>query len=134
MNKFQSNSMIHKLSENNINDNDISKLQSTNKKMMFLNIVHQEHKKNMVLINQKDKLKKVLEEILDRYPVGKNSESELIDISNSDSENMNIDLTTIYDKNETEIVYDKNDVKLKTIANIIYSKHKLDQLIKKKKW
>jgi len=44
MNKLQPNSMCHKLSENT-NGNDISKLQSTTKKMIFLNMIHQEHKK-----------------------------------------------------------------------------------------
>jgi hypothetical protein len=133
MNKLQPNSMCHKLSENT-NGDDISKLQSTTKKMIFLNMIHQEHKKNMVIIDQKDKLKKVLEEVLDRFPVDKNSESELTDIPNSETEIMDLDFTNIYDKNESEIVYEKNEHKLKTITNILYSKHKLDQLIKNKKW
>jgi len=88
----------------------------------------------MVIIDQKDKLKKVLEEVLDRYPVDKNSESELTDIPNSETEILELDFTNIYDKNESEIVYEKNEPKLKTITNILYSKHKLDQLIKNKKW
>ena len=39
-------------------------------------------------------------------------------------------------KNEPEeiIYYDPNQAKLKTVAKIMYSKHNLDQLIKKKKW
>jgi len=38
-------------------------------------------------------------------------------------------------KNESdEIIYHDNQPKLKTVAKIMYSKHNLDQLIKKKKW
>ena len=78
-------------------------------------MIHQEHKKNMVIIDQKDKLKKVLEEVLDRYPVDKNSESELTDIPNSETEILELDFTNIYDKNESEIVYEKNEPNLKQL-------------------
>ena len=37
-------------------------------------------------------------------------------------------------KEKEEIVYYDNQPKLKTVAKIMYSKHNLDQLIKKKKW
>ena len=81
---------------------------------------------------EKDKLNTVFEEVLDRYPIV-DIESNVI--ANVDTENMDIDLTTIYESktNEAEVIYEKNEPKLKTITNIMYSKHKLDQLIKMKK-
>jgi hypothetical protein len=47
-----------------------------------------------------------------------------------------LEFDTIYEKIEPEeiIYYDPNQAKLKTVAKIMYSKHNLDQLIKKKKW
>jgi len=47
-----------------------------------------------------------------------------------------LEFDIIYEKNEPEeiIYYDPNQAKLKTVAKIMYSKHNLDQLIKKKKW
>jgi len=47
----------------------------------------------------------------------------------------NLEFDTIYEKKELdEIIYYDNQPKLKTVAKIMYSKHNLDQLIKKKKW
>ena len=120
MNKLQSNSMTHKFNDN-LNGNDVSKLQAVSKKMMLLNFIHQNDKNNIQnkITFEKDKLNTVFEEVLDRYPIVENT-----------------DLTTIYDSktNEAEVIYEKNEPKLKTITNIMYSKHKLDQLIKMKKW
>ena len=47
-----------------------------------------------------------------------------------------LEFDNIYAKKESEeiIYYDPNQAKLKTVAKIMYSKHNLDQLIKKKKW
>ena len=46
-----------------------------------------------------------------------------------------LEFDNIYGKKELEeiIYYDPNQAKLKTVAKIMYSKHNLDQLIKKKK-
>ena len=44
MNKLQSNSMTHKFNDN-LNSDDVSKLQSASKKMMILNFIHQNDKK-----------------------------------------------------------------------------------------
>ena len=50
-------------------------------------------------------------------------------------ENHNLEFDNIYAKKESEeIIYYDNQPKLKTVAKIMYSKHNLDQLIKKKKW
>jgi hypothetical protein len=50
-------------------------------------------------------------------------------------ENHNLEFDNIYaNKEKEEIVYYDNQPKLKTVAQIMYSKHNLDQLIKKKKW
>ena len=50
-------------------------------------------------------------------------------------ENHNLEFDNIYaNKEKEEIVYYDNQPKLKTVAKIMYSKHNLDQLIKKKKW
>ncbi len=47
----------------------------------------------------------------------------------------NLEFDNIYaNKEKEEIVYYDNQPKLKTVAKIMYSKHNLDQLIKKKKW
>jgi hypothetical protein len=45
-----------------------------------------------------------------------------------------LEFDNIYAKKESEeiIYYDPNQAKLKTVAKIMYSKHNLDQLIKKK--
>ena len=137
MNKLQSNSMTHKFNDN-LNGNDVSKLQAVSKKMMLLNFIHQNDKNNIQnkITFEKDKLNTVFEEVLDRYPIVENTDIESNVIANVDNENMDIDLTTIYDSktNEAEVIYEKNEPKLKTITNIMYSKHKLDQLIKMKKW
>ena len=47
-----------------------------------------------------------------------------------------LDFSNIYEKNESEemIYYDPDQAKLKTVANIMNQKNKLDQIIKKKKW
>jgi len=135
MNKLQPNSMSHKFNDN-VNTIDITKAPTTNKKMMFLNFIHQEQKRNSMILNQQEKLKQVLEEVLDKYPdenVSSNNENESLT-----DENMDLDLTNIYKSTSNEpepiIYYDQNEPKLKTISNILYSKHKLDQLIKNKKW
>jgi len=135
MNKLQPNSMRHKFNDN-VNTIDITKAPTTNKKMMFLNFIHQEQKRNSMILNQQEKLKQVLEEVLDKYPdenVSSNNENKSLT-----DENMDLDLTNIYKSTSNEpepiIYYDQNEPKLKTISNILYSKHKLDQLIKNKKW
>jgi len=137
MNKLQSNSTTHKFNDN-VNSNDVSKLQSASKKMMFLNFIHQNDKRNIQnkITFEKDKLNTVFEEVLDRYPVVENTDIESNVIANVDTNNMDIDLTTIYESktNEAEVIFEKIEPKLKTITNIMYSKHKLDQLIKMKKW
>jgi threonine aldolase len=128
MNKLQSNSMSHKFNDNINGVNVVSKLSDANNIMMFLNFIHQNDKKNIQnkITFEKDKLNTVFEEALDRYPVVENTV-----IDNYD--NIDLDLTTIYDTPD-EIFYEKTEPKLKTITNIMYSKHKLDQLIKKKNW
>jgi hypothetical protein len=55
--------------------------------------------------------------------------TEIVEIEN------NLEFDNIYaNKEKEEIVYYDNQPKLKTVAKIMYSKHNLDQLIKKKKW
>jgi len=133
MNKLQSNSMSHKFNDNINGGYVVSKLSDANNIMMFQNFIHQNDKKNIQnkITFEKDKLNTVFEEALDRYPVVENTVIEPTVIDNYD--NIDLDLTTIYDTPD-EIFYEKTEPKLKTITNIMYSKHKLDQLIKKKNW
>ena len=64
------------------------------------------------------------------------SNSEFIMKTEIEQIENNLEFDNIYGKKESEemIYYDPNQVKLKTVAKIMYSKHSLDQLIKKKKW
>ena len=140
MNKLQPNQMSHRL-------DNITKLQSPNDKMTLLNLITQEHNKSIHYLIEKDKFKSVLKDLL-KKPQHKSIElhesSELLHESNSEFimkteieqiEN-NLEFDNIYGKKESEemIYYDPNQAKLKTVAKIMYSKHNLDQLIKKKKW
>lgn len=141
MNKLQSNSMMHKLNDNS-HGVEISKIQSVNKKMMLLNFIHQEQKRtyHKSTINQHDKLKVMMEEVLDRYPIVESSEQtqEQQTIVSENEKLDDFDYSNIYESNSKEpeqtIYFDNNEPKLKTVANILFSKDKLDQLIKKKKW
>ena len=64
------------------------------------------------------------------------SNSEFIMKTEIEQMENHLEFDTIYEKNELDqiIYYDPNQSKLKTVAKIMYSKHNLDQLIKKKKW
>ena len=64
------------------------------------------------------------------------SSSEFIIETEIEQIENNLEFDNIYGKKESEemIYYDPNQAKLKTVAKIMYSKHNLDQLIKKKKW
>ena len=64
------------------------------------------------------------------------SNSEFIIETEIEQIENNLEFDNIYGKKESEemIYYDPNQAKLKTVAKIMYSKHNLDQLIKKKKW
>ena len=151
MNKLQPNQMSHRL-------DNITKLQSPNDKMTLLNLITQEHNKSIHYLIEKDKFKSVLKDLLKKpqhksielhasQELHESSESyESSELQESNSEFIieteieqienNLEFDNIYGKKESEemIYYDPNQAKLKTVAKIMYSKHNLDQLIKKKKW
>jgi hypothetical protein len=134
---------MNKLNPNRLNDG-ITKLENTNDKMILLNLINQEHNKYMhykIIKNQFELVLKDLnkpQEIIESEVI---EESQEIQESSSEFEIKNeienhLEFDTIYEKIEPEeiIYYDPNQAKLKTVAKIMYSKHNLDQLIKKKKW
>jgi hypothetical protein len=141
---------MNKLQTNRLNDS-ITKLQSSDDKMILLNLISQEHNKYIHYKIEKDKFKSVLKDLLKNPQEFNESiesqelqESQEIHESSSNFEIQNeieqmenhLEFDTIYEKNELDeiIYYDPNQSKLKTVAKIMYSKHNLDQLIKKKKW
>ena len=141
---------MNKLQSNRLNDG-ITKLQSSDDKMILLNLISQEHNKYIHYKIEKDKFKSVLKDLLKNQQEFNESiesqelqESQEIHESSSNFEIKNeieqmenhLEFDTIYEKNELDqiIYYDPNQSKLKTVAKIMYSKHNLDQLIKKKKW
>jgi hypothetical protein len=129
--------------------------------MTLLNLINQEHNKSIHYLIEKDKFKSVLKDLL-KNPQHKSKSNESIELHESsellhescesyesssefimkteveeiETQNHNLEFDNIYGKKESEemIYYDPNQAKLKTIAKIMYSKHNLDQLIKKKKW
>jgi len=140
---------MNKLNPNRLNDG-ITKLQNTDDKMVLLNLINQENHKYMHYKIVKDQFKSVLKDLNKPQEIEESIESEVIEESqeiHKSSSNFEIkneieqienhlEFDTIYEKNEPEeiIYYDPNQAKLKTVAKIMYSKHNLDQLIKKKKW
>ena len=140
---------MNKLNPNRLNDG-ITKLQSTDDKMILLNLINQEHNKYMHYKIVKDQFKTVLKDLNKPQEIIESIESELIEESQEIQESSSnfeikneieqienhLEFDTIYEKIEPEeiIYYDPNQAKLKTVAKIMYSKHNLDQLIKKKKW
>ena len=140
---------MNKLNPNRLNDG-ITKLENTDDKMILLNLINQEHNKYMHYKIVKDQFKSVLKDLNKPQEIIESIESEVIEESqeihksSSDFEIKNeieqienhLEFDTIYEKIEPEeiIYYDPNQAKLKTVAKIMYSKHNLDQLIKKKKW
>ena len=140
---------MNKLNPNRLNDG-ITKLQNTDDKMILLNLINQEHNKYMHYKIVRDQFKTVLkdlnkpQEIIESIESEEIEESQEIQESSSNFEIKNeieqienhLEFDTIYEKIEPEeiIYYDPNQAKLKTVAKIMYSKHNLDQLIKKKKW
>ena len=160
---------MNKLQSNRLNDG-ITKLQSSDHKMILLNLISQEHNKYIHYKIEKDKFKSVLKDLLkNQQEFNESSESQELqesqeihessellhessesyessELQESNSEFImkteieqienNLEFDNIYGKKESEemIYYDPNQAKLKTVAKIMYSKHNLDQLIKKKKW
>ena len=140
---------MNKLNPNRLNDG-ITKLQNTDDKMILLNLINQEHNKYMHYKIVKDQFKSVLKDLNKPQEIIESIESELIEESQEIQESSSnfeikneieqienhLEFDTIYEKIEPEeiIYYDPNQAKLKTVAKIMYSKHNLDQLIKKKKW
>ena len=140
---------MNKLNPNKLNDG-ITKLQNTDDKMILLNLINQEHNKYMHYKIVRDQFKSVLKDLNKPQEIIESIESEVIEesqeIHKSSSEfeiknemeqiENHLEFDTIYEKIEPEeiIYYDPNQAKLKTVAKIMYSKHNLDQLIKKKKW
>ena len=140
---------MNKLNPNRLNDG-ITKLENTNDKMILLNLINQEHNKYMHYKIVRDQFKTVLKDLNKPQEIIESIESEIIEeseIKQESSSNFEIknemeqienhlEFDTIYEKIEPEeiIYYDPNQAKLKTVAKIMYSKHNLDQLIKKKKW
>jgi len=144
---------MNKLQPNRLNDN-IAKLQSSDDKMILLNLITQEHDKNIHYKIEKDKFKLVIKDLLKNpqyntikldksQEFNESTESQKIHESSSNFEIKNemeqienhLEFDTIYEKKELdEIIYYDNQPKLKTVAKIMYSKHNLDQLIKKEKW
>ncbi len=140
---------MNKLNPNRLSDG-ITKLQNTDDKMILLNLITQEHNKNIHYRIERDKFKSVLKDLNKPQEINESiesqemQESQEIHVSSSEFEIKNdleqienhLEFDTIYEKNEPEeiIYYDPNQAKLKTVAKIMYSKHNLDQLIKNKKW
>ena len=140
---------MNKLNPNKLNDS-ITKLENTNDKMILLNLINQEHNKYMHYKIVKDQFKTVLKDLNKPQEIIESIESEVIEESQEIQESSSnfeikneieqienhLEFDTIYEKIEPEeiIYYDSNQAKLKTVAKIMYSKHNLDQLIKKKKW
>ena len=140
---------MNKLNPNRLNDG-ITKLENTNDKMILLNLINQEHNKYMHYKIVKDQFKSVLKDLNKPQEIIESIESEVIEESQEIQESSSnfeikneieqienhLEFDTIYEKIEPEeiIYYDPNQAKLKTVAKIMYSKHNLDQLIKKKKW
>jgi hypothetical protein len=141
---------MNKLNPTRLIDN-ITKLQSSDDKMILLNLINQGHNKYIHYKIVKDQFKSVLkdlsknpQEIHESIESEEIQESQEIQESSSNFEIKNeieqienhLEFDTIYEKIESEeiIYYDSNQAKLKTVAKIMYSKHNLDQLIKKKKW
>ena len=140
---------MNKLNPNRLNDG-ITKLQNTDDKMILLNLINQENHKYMHYKIVKDQFKSVLKDLNKPQEIHKSIESDEIQESQEIQESSSnfeikneieqienhLEFDTIYEKIEPEeiIYYDPNQAKLKTVAKIMYSKHNLDQLIKKKKW
>lgn len=140
---------MNKLNPNRLNDG-ITKLENTNDKMILLNLINQEHNKYMHYKIVRDQFKTVLKDLNKPQEIIESIESEVIEESQEIQESSSnfeikneieqienhLEFDTIYEKIEPEeiIYYDPNQAKLKTVAKIMYSKHNLDQLIKKKKW
>ena len=140
---------MNKLNPNRLNDG-ITKLQNTDDKMVLLNLINQEHNKYIHYRIVKDQFKSVLKDLNKPQEINESIESEEIQESQEIQESSSnfeikneieqienhLEFDTIYEKIEPEeiIYYDPNQAKLKTVAKIMYSKHNLDQLIKKKKW
>ena len=140
---------MNKLNPNRLNDG-ITKLQNTDDKMILLNLINQENHKYMHYKIVKDQFKSVLKDLNKPQEIQESIESEEIQESQEIQESSSnfeikneieqienhLEFDTIYEKIEPEeiIYYDPNQAKLKTVAKIMYSKHNLDQLIKKKKW
>ena len=140
---------MNKLNPNRLNDG-ITKLQNTDDKMVLLNLINQEHNKYIHYKIVKDQFKSVLKDLNKPQEINESIESEVIEESQEIQESSSnfeikneieqienhLEFDTIYEKKEPEeiIYYDPNQAKLKTVAKIMYSKHNLDQLIKKKKW
>ena len=140
---------MNKLNPNRLNDG-ITKLENTNDKMILLNLINQEHNKYIHYKIVKDQFKSVLKDLNKPQEINESIESEEINESQEIQESSSnfeikneieqienhLEFDTIYEKIEPEeiIYYDPNQAKLKTVAKIMYSKHNLDQLIKKKKW
>jgi hypothetical protein len=140
---------MNKLQPNRLNDGK-TKLQNTDDKMILLNLITQEYNKYIHYKIEKDKFKSVLKDLLKNpQEINESSESQELhkpqeiyesssnfEIKNEMEQIENhLEFDIIYEKNEPdEIIYYDNQPKLKTVAKIMYSKHNLDQLIKKKKW
>ena len=141
---------MNKLNPNRLNNDGITKLENTNDKMILLNLINQEHNKYMHYKIVRDQFKTVLKDLNKPQEIIESIESEVIEESEEIQESSSnfeikneieqienhLEFDTIYEKIEPEeiIYYDPNQAKLKTVAKIMYSKHNLDQLIKKKKW
>ena len=136
---------MNKLNPNRLNNDNITKLQNTDDKMILLNLINQEHNKYMHYKIVRDQFKTVLKDLNKPQEIIESEviqESQEIQESSSEFEINNeieqienhLEFDTIYEKNEPEeiIYYDPNQAKLKTVAKIMYSKHNLDQLIKRK--
>jgi hypothetical protein len=139
---------MNKLNPNRLNDG-ITKLQTSDDKMVLLNLINQEHNKYIHYKIVKDQFKSVLKDLNKPQEINESIESEEIQESQEIQESSSnfeikneieqienhLEFDTLYEKKELdEIIYYQDQPKLKTVAKIMYSKHNLDQLIKKKKW
>ena len=133
---------------------NITKLESSDNKLLLLYVISQENNKSIHYKIEKEKYKLVLKDLLKNnsesqeihkpqeiYESSESYKSNSEFIINNEIEKIeeienHLEFDNIYEKIEPEeiIYYDPNQAKLKTIAKILYSKNNLDQLIKKKKW
>jgi hypothetical protein len=72
---------MNKLNPNRLNNDNITKLENTNDKMILLNLINQEHNKYMHYKIVKDQFKTVLNDLNKPQEINESNESEVIEES-----------------------------------------------------